>query len=338
MLKWVLGAALLTTACVGVALGARRREFVEEPHDEAGSSRLQKHARVILITIDGPIRDDVLSGPHMRGLQEAVRKGGIAFPAQATSSMALSLPGYQTICAGASTGCLDNECGRIKVETMGELLARRLKLSPEDVAVFASWSRLAKAVSSRDGVMTVDAPPDRPVSDGGPRWKNARFDDETFAHARAFWEEHHPRFMHIALLDTDEWAHLGLREQYDRALEETDKRIVEVLSWIDALPAEEKAVTTVLLASDHGRGRSDWTKHGFMSPGSSDIFIAAIGPLVKGGEPGAVDHRDLRPTVERLFGLCPAHVEDDGRAIEAIVGALPCLPLPWRGLAGTGSG
>ncbi len=324
MRKWLLGAALFTTACAGAALATRKRAFAEELHDELGSSRLQKHARVIFITIDGPLREDVLSGPHMRGLQAAVRKSGIAFPAQASSSMALSLPGYQAMAAGTSTRCLDNECGRITVETMGELLARRLGLGPQDVAVFASWSRVAQAVSSRDGVMTVDAPADGPKTEKGPPWRNARFDDETFAHAKTHWEKHHPRFMHIALLDTDEWAHLGLHEEYERALRETDARIAEVLSWVQALPEEERAVTTVLLASDHGRSRTDWTKHGFLGPGSADIFIAAIGPLVKGGEPGAVDHRDIRPTVERLFGLCPARVEDDGRAIEAIVGGLPC--------------
>jgi len=324
MKRWVVGAALLATALVGAALFTRKRAFAEEPHDEAGSSRLQKHARVIFITIDGPLRDDVLSGPHMSGLQQAIRTGGVAFPAHATSQMALSLPGYQTIAAGTATNCLDNDCDRIGVETMGEVLARKLALAPEDVAVFASWSRLARAVSSHDGTMMVDAPEDAPVHDGGPRWRNARFDDETFARAKAHWDAHHPRFMHLALLDTDEWAHLGLREDYERALRETDARIVEVLRWVDALPPEEKAVTTVLLASDHGRGRRDWTKHGILEPGSGEIFVAAIGPLVKGGAPGSVDHRDLRPTVERLFGLCPAHVDHDGRAIEAIVGELPC--------------
>jgi hypothetical protein len=260
----------------------------------------------------------------MRGLQEAVRRNGTAFAAEASSSMALSLPGYQAMSAGRQTGCRDNDCGRITVETMGELLARRLSLAPEEVAVFASWSRLAHAASSRDGLITVDAPEDGPRRDGGPPWRNARFDDETFARARAHWEKHHPRFLHIALLDTDEWAHVDDRERYEQALRDTDARVLEVLRWVAALPAEARAVTTVLLASDHGRSRSDWTKHGFLEPGSAEIFVAAIGPLVKGGEPGDVDHRDLRPTVERLFGLCPAHVDDDGRAIEAIVGGLPC--------------
>ena len=207
---------------------------------------------------------------------------------------------------------------------MAERVAGGLRLSSADVAVFASWSRLTRAVTSRDGVVLVDAPEDGPAREKGPPWRNARFDEETFSRARAYWEAHHPRFLHIALLDTDEWAHQGLHPEYEQALRETDARIVEVLRWVAALPAEEAAVTTVLLASDHGRGIGDWTRHGLLDRGSAEIFIAAIGPLVTRGEPGPTDQRDLRPTVERLLGLCPTREGVEGRAIEAIVGDLPC--------------
>lgn len=324
MKRGALALLLLMAAGVAVAMIGRDRPFPEEPHDEVRVTLLQSSARVIFITIDGPVRDDVLTGPHMPGLQAAVREGGVAFAAEACSPMALSLPGYQTIAAGALTGCRDNDCPRIVVETMAERIASGLRLHPDDVAVFASWSRVALAVSSRDGVVYVDAPEEGPARDGGPPWRNARFDAETFARARAYWEVQHPRFLHIALLDTDEWAHQGLRPEYEQALRDTDAQVSEVLQWIAELPPEEAALTTVLLASDHGRGRSNWTAHGLLHPGSGEIFVAAIGPLVTGGEPGRVDQRDLRPTVERLFGLCPAHVKEDGRAIEAIVGGLPC--------------
>ncbi|MDP1825463.1 MAG: hypothetical protein Q8L48_19550 [Archangium sp.] len=330
-MKRGLVAALLLLTLAGVTTAMSRRErpvAPEPPRDDARAAKLQAAARVIFITLDGPLRDDVLSGPHMRGLQEAVRSGGLAFPADAASSMALSLPGYQAMAAGTLTSCNDNDCGRITVETMAERVAHGLHLGPDDVAVFASWSRLALAVTSRDGVAYVDAPEDGPKREGGPPWRNARYDEETFGRAREYWEKHHPRFLHLALLDTDEWAHQGLRPEYEQALRETDARVVEVLRWVSELPAEEAALTTVVLASDHGRGYRDWREHGIVHPGSGEIFIAAIGPLVQRGEPGAADQRDLRPTVERLFGLCPRQVEDDGRAIEAIMGELPCLPSP----------
>jgi hypothetical protein len=217
----LLGAVLLTIACIcGVmALGHSRSPRPEAPRAEPQLAQLQQSARVIFITLDGPVRDDVLSGPP-------------------------------------------------------------------DVAVFASWSRLTRAASSRDGVVFVDAPEDGPVLDGGPRWRDARFDAETFTRARAHWEAHHPRFLHLALLDTDEWAHKGLRAEYEQALRDTDARIVEVLGWVAALPPEEAAFTTVLLSSDHGRGTSDWTKHGFFEAGSGEIFSINESAATRASTPG----------------------------------------------------
>lgn len=325
MRRPLLVALVLLVAVLGAAMVRRERPFPPEPRDEAAARRLQQHARVIFITLDGPLRDDVLSGGLMPGLHAALRSGGTAFSAEAASVMALSLPGYQAMAAGALTECRDNDCPRIGVETMAERVARRLGLARDDAAVFASWSRLARAATSRDDLVFVDAPKDGPPREGGPPWRNARYDDETFARAREFWHAHHPRFLHLAFLDTDEYAHEGLRAEYEQALRETDARVTEVLAWVQALPPEERAATTVVLASDHGRGRGDgWTEHGFFERGSGEIFMAALGPLVRGGDQPRADQRDLRPTVERLFGLCPAHVRDEGRALEAIVGALPC--------------
>lgn len=324
MRRGLLAGLLLLVAGLAAAMVRRERPFPPAPHDPARAALLHASARVIFITLDGPLRDDVLAGPHMPGLQEAVRTRGVAFAADTASWMALSLPGYQAMAAGALTPCRDNDCPRIAVETMAERVAHGLHLPRDAVAVFASWSRLARAASSRDGDVFVDAPDDGPVHEGGPPWHNARFDEETFSRAREYWQAHHPRFLHLAFLDTDEWAHQGLRPEYERALRETDARVQEVLGWVSALPAEEAALTTVVLASDHGRGRGNWTEHGLFERGSGDIFMAAIGPLVRRGEPGSADQRDLRPTVERLFGLCPAQVRDDGRALEAVVGELPC--------------
>jgi hypothetical protein len=321
-----IAALLVLSAALTTAMVRRERPFPPEPRDDERAKALQSRAHVIFITIDGPLRDDVLSGPNMPGLQAAIRTHGVAIRADAASVMALSLPGYQAMATGGVTGCRDNDCARVSVETMAERVVHRLGLPADQAAVFASWSRQKRAASSRDGVVTVDAPDDGPPREGGPPWRNARFDAETFSRAKAFWLEKHPRFLHLAFLDTDEYAHEGEREAYERALRETDARVLEVLAWVAALPEEQRAVTTVVLASDHGRGRGEnWTEHGFFERGSGEVFIAAIGPLVRGGDEARADQRDVRPTVERLFGLCPAHVSDEGRALEAIVGALPCL-------------
>lgn len=53
---------------------------------------------------------------------------------------------------------------------------------------------------------------------------------------------------------------------------------------------------------------------------SRDIFVLEIGDAVVGGEQH-VEQVDVRPTIERLFGL--KSETDTGHPIEAIVGSLP---------------
>lgn len=298
------------------------------PIDEGFAHRLQRRARVILITLDGPVRGDVMNAEKFPALHAAVEAEGVLLPAVTASVLAGSLVGYQAIYAGALTSCRSNECGRIHVETLADELSRELDLGPEDVAVFSSWALMGHAATSEDGRVHLDAPDAGPAGDEGPPWRDARSDDETFLRARAAWTAHAPRFLHLAFLDTDEWAHLGDRANYEKALLATDARIEEVLAWVRALPPEDAALTTVLITADHGRSRRNWTKHGFFQRGSRDIFVAAIGPLVAGGTQRKIDQTDVRPTIERLFGLCPTDVRGAGRAIGPVVGELPCLASP----------
>jgi hypothetical protein len=297
-----------------------------EPVSASGTASLRRSARVIVITLDGPVRADVFSSAAMPRLHAALAaKKGVLLEGRAASSMALSLPGYQALATGTVTTCLDNDCPRVGEETLPEFLARRLGGPPDQFAVFASWSRLRRAVSARDGAVLVDAPDDGPPHAGGPLWKNARFDAQTFEAALAHWQRAKPRFLQLSFLDTDEWAHAGFREEYEGALRDADLRIAQVLEWIDALPADEKAVTTLIITADHGRGRGDWREHGFFERGSGETFFATF-PARGVADGRVVDQRDVRPTVERLFGFCTEarRRSGDGRPLRVVVGELPC--------------
>ena len=81
----------------------------------------------------------------------------------------------------------------------------------------------------------------------------------------------------------------------------------------------------MLITADHGRSRADWRTHGLTAPGSRDLFIAAIGPLVRGGTAPGANQRDVRPTIERLLGLCPQPRWRGGQALHAVCGELACL-------------
>ena len=180
----------------------RRAAPSPEVVDAVKAAERQRLARVVLLTLDGPVTEDVLSPALMPRLHAAVAKEGVWLEARAASVTTLSLPSYQALSVGRLTACRTNDCGRVTEETVGEFLVRALKVPREQVALFASWSRTSLAVASREDVMFLDAPEEGGKADGRP-WRNARLDVETFARARAHWAEVHPRFLHLSLLDTE---------------------------------------------------------------------------------------------------------------------------------------
>ncbi|MDP3504846.1 MAG: sulfatase-like hydrolase/transferase [Myxococcales bacterium] len=297
---------------------------------EVTASELQRHARVILVTLDGARWQDVLdqpgalrsasAPPAMPKTLELVRQNGVALAARTSSAIPLSLPGYQALATGRQTPCTDNDCERVALETVAEALARRLPAGSNTAAVFASWAQLAFAATAREGAVLVDAPPRGPAHPGGPPWEDARWDTETADRALAFWRTERPRFIHLALLDMDEFAHRRDVAGTLAALHAADDVISRLVDEVKALPENERRLTTVLVTADHGRGPGRlWPAHGAYAA-SRDIFLLAIGDAVAGGEQ-PVEQVDVKPTIERLFGLSAGVGE--GHAIEAIVGSLP---------------
>ncbi|MFO0595602.1 MAG: hypothetical protein U0228_09865 [Myxococcaceae bacterium] len=303
----------------------RSRE-TPEVHDAAAAARLRAKAHVILFTLDGPITDDVRDPLLMPRLHAAIARQGLWLDAHVASASSLSLPGYQALAVGRLTDCTDNDCERVQDETTADFLARALQWSPDQAAVFGSWSRLALAVSSEDGGVTVDTPPEGDSKPDRP-WRNARLDVETFARAFDFWREHHPRFLQLSLLDADEWAHRGDRERYRAALMRSDVMLGAFLDEVALLPPDERALTTVLVTSDHGRGAFDWREHQPWDYGGGPIFFVALGEgVARDAKRELVDQRDVRWTIERLFGVCTAarRPPGAGHPIEALVHGLPC--------------
>jgi hypothetical protein len=292
---------------------------------------LREHARVIVVTLDGARYQDVLDEngafaharerPAMRRLLQRVQTQGATFRAKTSSRVALSLPGYQALFAGQQTSCDANDCARITVETFAEAVARRLKLSPSQVAVVASWSRLARAASAKDGAILVDTIPDGPPRRGGPPWPNARWDKDTVERALEIWRNEKPRLLYVGLLDMDERAHQGDQQGTVRALQNADEALGKIFDEIDRLPDNERKLTTVIVTADHGRGLGPlWTDHGKYVPTSDRMFLLATGDLIKarGLQKREVTQAELKATVERLMGLCSTG------GIEELVGSLPC--------------
>jgi bisphosphoglycerate-independent phosphoglycerate mutase (AlkP superfamily) len=128
---------------------------------------------------------------------------------------------------------------------------------------------------------------------------------------------HQPRVVYIAMNDTDDLAH---SRRYDRlldALRATDDFLRDLWHAVERQPAY-RGRTTLILTTDHGRGRTpaDWTDHGEGVSGSEDIWLAVIGPgtpprgEVSGGR--EIHQADVAATLLACLGLDPARFNPAG--------------------------
>jgi hypothetical protein len=290
--------------------------------------------------LTGPLADrGVLIGDKARG--ETVRVGNNYFN---------SLPGYQSIMAGAAQPCRSNLCGRTPVETMQERIALDLNLKPEQVATISSWEKIAYAVEHVEGATFVNAG-NRPLLIGGrdplsaedalvneqqvkdpAPWKDARRDKYTVAHALNYLKAKRPRFLYISLNDSDEWGHRGKYDNYISTLRQQDAWLKEIVATLDTM-GEYGRNTTLIVTTDHGRGEgNDWSEHGAGFADSGSVWIFGRSPYTERGlkshtrAPAAsvvYSHLDIRPTIEVTFGLEPkldGVVPPPGRPIRSIVG------------------
>jgi hypothetical protein len=237
-------------------------------------------------------REGFLTGDADRGEPFLVRNLG-----------ACSLPGYQSILAGQDTGCLDNRCGRVPVETVLERAVRELGLAAPEVAVFASWPPIALAAERTAGRFTVDA---GQAEDPAP-WGYRR-DRDTWALAMRHLEQFRPRVLYVGLGDADEWAHLADSGAYAASVRDLDARLEELFARLGTM-GDYGAGASVLVTTDHGRGDEDWTAHGNGHPGSRHAWLFASTPGTRRAHGrssrGAHDHLAIRPTIEALLGLEP---------------------------------
>lgn len=280
----------------------------------------------------------------------------------------MSLPGYQSIMAGRRLDCEANTCGRIPVETVAERIQRELGLSAAKTATIASWGRVALAAESREGATMVSAgltattdpqwtpglalPLDewlRPNGAGSfetpppipPRtlaaYHGDRPDGWTMDYALQYLRANEPRFLFISLGDADNFAHDGRRRDYLRAIRTYDAYLVLLLDTL-ARMGDYGRNTTVLVTTDHGRGSNSflwsfWREHGEFS-NADHIWMYGTGPFVRPtaapvGTP--ITHRDLRPTIERLFGLCPISCDTCGLPVDVLLGTVTEVPSACLG-------
>ncbi|MEE9263894.1 MAG: phosphoglyceromutase [Vicinamibacteria bacterium] len=255
-----------------------------------------------------------------------------------TNPHRISYPGYAEILTGrAQEAIRDNSPVRNPSETVLEIVRRNLDLDQKRVAAFASWSVFDFITAREEGAIFSNAgyeampkdvltpamePLNRLQFDMMTPWDTVRFDSVTLGLALEYLKTYRPRFLYLALGETDDWAH---DRRYDRTIHAVrlfDDALRELWNLLQSLP-EYRDKTTLVLSTDHGRGRTtkDWTSHGSDVEGSDEIWIAFIGPDTP--DRGEVAHSEvftqnqIAATVLTLFSLEPEELAPgSGRPIE----------------------
>jgi hypothetical protein len=109
-----------------------------------------------------------------------------------------------------------------------------------------------------------------------------RYDQLTFLTAREYLQQHRPKVVYLAFGETDEYAHQGRYDLYLEQANKIDRMIAELWLWVQTTPGY-KDNTTFLITTDHGRGSRDnkWTSHSAFIRGSSQTWLAMIGPGIE---------------------------------------------------------
>jgi Type I phosphodiesterase / nucleotide pyrophosphatase len=110
---------------------------------------------------------------------------------------------------------------------------------------------------------------------------NTRHDQLTFLTAKEYIRSHQPKIVFLGLGETDEAAHNARYDTYLEKAAEADRMIAGLWHWVQTTPGY-KDNTTFIITTDHGRGKKtgSWTDHGMFINGSSQTWLAVIGPHI----------------------------------------------------------
>jgi arylsulfatase A-like enzyme len=108
-----------------------------------------------------------------------------------------------------------------------------------------------------------------------------RYDMLTYATAKEYIKDHKPRVVVIGLGETDDFAHQKRYDLYLQQANQVDKMIGELWHMVQTTPGY-KNNTNFIITTDHGRGNNSkhWSGHGFFISGSSQTWLAMMGPHI----------------------------------------------------------
>lgn len=212
-----------------------------------------------------------------------------------TNKMWFSYPGYSEILTGQAHDDVinSNDKKRNPYPSFLEFVKRKFNLNKNQVALFGSWDVFNWIGEHEEGAITINAghepydlirtPEMRVLSqlqnEKLSPWGGVRFDYFTVRFAMEHLKKFQPRAMHIALGETDDWAHDGEYAHVLESLVRNDRQLKELWEHLQSAP-KYKGKTALLLTADHGRGKTitDWTSHGEKIPEAQYIWMAFVSP------------------------------------------------------------
>jgi hypothetical protein len=251
--------------------------------------------------------------------------------ARVGNAFRVSYPGYHELLSGFASPDLR---GNDKVPNPDPTVLEWLNARPgfhDRVAVFASWDDFPFIYAVERSALHVDAGLgrergtllDRLRQDVPPPWTASVYDAFTVEAALRYLDSHDVRVLHLALGDTDEWAHAGRYDRYLESIHQADGWMRALWERLQAAPAFRDR-TSLIVTTDHGRGNTfeSWPGHSAVVPGSEEAWIAVMGPRTppRGERPEPVTLAQVAATVAVLLG------QDFRNAVPAAAPALPVLP------------
>lgn len=210
-----------------------------------------------------------------------------------------SYPGYNEIFTGyPDTAVNSNGYKANPNTTLLEFLNQQSKYKNK-VAAFGAWDAFDRILNEERGKFPVYSAFDML---GGTNPNIAEktinnlakdsyrpFGDEevldVFTHygAMNYLQTKKPKVLYISYGETDEWAHNGQYRDYLNAAHMVDKWIQDIWNYVQSDPFY-KNKTAIFITVDHGRGdeiKTEWTSHYDKIKGSSQIWMAAMGPGIQ---------------------------------------------------------
>jgi hypothetical protein len=137
------------------------------------------------------------------------------------------------------------------------------------VAAFTSWNLFPYILNSQRNNLYINTDENKKV----------RPDSLTFSEAKSYLEANHPKLLYLSLGETDEFAHSNRYDLYLQQAHRVDSMIAELWQWTQQT-AGYKDNTLFIITTDHGRGAlpQNWKTHGPFTKGSSQTWMACIGP------------------------------------------------------------